>query len=160
MKDATATRDHALHRLAAFLPRAGSDYARRRNLDLPGHPHVSGLSPWLRHRLVTEAEVIAATRTAHPTGADAFLAEVWWRTYWKGWLELRPGIWSAYRAGVKAGLNRVATEDLMAARVQAACQGRTRIDGFDTWAQDLVATGYLHNHARMWFASIDRKSVV
>jgi deoxyribodipyrimidine photo-lyase len=154
MANLIPSRAEGLARLAAFLPRAGRDYAALRNLDLPGHPHVSVLSPWLRHRLVTEAEVIDTTLRAHPAGADKFLAEVWWRTYWKGWLELRPGIWSAYRQGLKAALNRLAVEPGLAARSEAAMLGETGIDGFDQWAQELVATGYLHNHARMWFASI------
>ena len=148
------SRAAGLDRLTSFLPRAGRDYADRRNLDLPGHPHVSTLSPWLRHRLVTEGEVVDATLRAHPRGADKFLAEVWWRTYWKGWLELRPGIWTAYRQGVQAGLNRMAVEPGLAARAEAAMLGDTGIEGFDSWAHELVATGYLHNHARMWFASI------
>jgi deoxyribodipyrimidine photo-lyase len=150
----TPSRAAGMDRLSAFLPRAGRDYAALRNLDLPDHPHVSGLSPWLRHRLVTEAEVIAATLEAHPRGAEKFLAEVWWRTYWKGWLELRPGIWTAYRQGVVAALNRLAVEPGLAARAEAAMLGDTGIDGFDHWARELAATGYLHNHARMWFASI------
>ncbi len=150
----TPTRAAGLDRLADFLPQAGRDYAEARNLDLPDHPHVSALSPWLRHRLVTEAEVLEAVRRFHPNGAEKFLAEVWWRTYWKGWLELRPGIWSAYRQGVQAGLDRLAVEPGLAARAEAAMLGETGIDGFDHWAQELVATGYLHNHARMWFASI------
>jgi len=154
MSPPPATRAHALSRLAAFVPNAGMAYAQSRNLDVPGHPHVSGLSPWLRHRLVTEDEVIAAVRAAHPGEAAAFLAEVWWRTYWKGWLELRPAVWADYRRGVEAGLNRMATEDLLRARVLTACLGRTGIEGFDDWARELVDTGYLHNHARMWFASI------
>ena len=150
----TPTRAAGLDRLTDFLPRAGRDYAELRNLDLPGHPHVSALSPWLRHRLVTEAEVLEAVRRVHPKGAEKLLAEVWWRTYWKGWLELRPGIWSAYRQGVQAALHRLAVEPGLAARSEAAMLGETGIDGFDHWAQELVATGYLHNHARMWFASI------
>ena len=149
-----ATRAAATARLAAFLPRAGLPYAARRNEDLPGHPHVSGLSPYLRHRLLTEAEVIDATLRAHPQGAEKFLAEVWWRTYWKGWLERRPGIWSAYRQGLTAALNRVQSESGLRQQWEAACSGTTGIDGFDHWAQELAATGYLHNHARMWFASI------
>ncbi|WP_103255987.1 FAD-binding domain-containing protein [Tabrizicola aquatica] len=152
--DLNPTRTEGLARLVRFLPQAGRDYASLRNLDLPGHPHVSGLSPWLRHRLVTEAEVIEATLRAHPQGAEKFLAEVWWRTYWKGWLELRPGLWTAYRQGVQAALNRLAAEPGLAARAEAAMLGETGIDGFDHWAQELAATGYLHNHARMWFASI------
>lgn len=148
------TRAEGLARLQAFLPRAGRDYAALRNLDLPGHRHVSMLSPWIRHRLVTEAEVLDATQRAHPQGAEKFVDEVWWRTYWKGWLELRPGIWTNYRQGLQAALNRLAVEPGLAARVEAAMLGDTGIDGFDAWAQELAATGYLHNHARMWFASI------
>ncbi|HLQ20266.1 MAG TPA: FAD-binding domain-containing protein [Tabrizicola sp.] len=150
----TPTRAAGLARLTDFLPRAGRDYAALRNFDLPGHPHVSTLSPWLRHRLVTEAEVIDATLRAHPRGAEKFLAEVWWRTYWKGWLELRPGVWTAYVQGVRAALDRLSVEPGLAARAEAAMLGETGIDGFDHWARELLATGYLHNHARMWFASI------
>jgi deoxyribodipyrimidine photo-lyase len=154
MTDFVPTRAAGLDRLAAFLPQAGRDYAALRNLDLPGHPHVSTLSPWLRHRLVTEAEVIHATLRAHPRGAEKFLAEVWWRTYWKGWLELRPSVWTAYRQGLQAALNRLAVEPGLAARAEAAMLGETGIDGFDHWAKELTETGYMHNHARMWFASI------
>lgn len=149
-----ASRAAGLDRLSAFMPCAGGDYAALRNLDLPGHPHVSSLSPWLRHRLLTEAEVIDATLAAHPRGAEKFLAEAWWRTYWKGWLELRPTIWTAYRQGVQAGLNRLAVEPGLAVRTETAMLGQTGIDGFDRWAQKLASNGYLHNHARMWFASI------
>lgn len=149
-----ATRAAGLQRLQAFLPRAGHAYAARRNEDLPGHPHVSGLSPWIRHRLVTEAEVIAAVHAQHPQGAEKFLAEVWWRTYWKGWLELRPSIWSDYAQGLIAAQNRLSAESGLRSVWEDACAGRTGIDGFDHWAQELVQTGWLHNHARMWFASI------
>ena len=149
------TREDGLARLAAFLPDAGRTYAARRNFDLPGHPGVSGLSPWLRHRLLTEAEVVRAVLARHTaTDAEKFLQEVFWRTYWKGWLERRPGVWTAYRAGLRAALDRVATEEGLRRRWQDACAGQTGIAGFDDWARDLAATGYLHNHARMWFASI------
>jgi deoxyribodipyrimidine photo-lyase len=79
---------------------------------------------------------------------------VYWRTYWKGWLELRPRIWRDYQQGLQAALNRVATEAGFRKEWEAACEGRTGIDAFDHWAQELAQTGYLHNHARMWFASI------
>ena len=38
--------------------------------------------------------------------------------------------------------------------IELAQTGQTRLDYFDSWAQELVDAGYLHNHARMWFASI------
>ena len=151
----TPTRAAGFARLSEFAPQAGSDYARHRNHDLPGHDNVSRLSPWLRHRLVTEAEVIAAVTARH--GADMagkFLSEVGWRLYFKGWLELRPGVWDAYKQERDAAWNRVQTESGLRRRWEDACTGATGIDAFDHWAQELVATGYLHNHARMWFASI------
>ena len=74
MTDWPPTRAAALTRLQDFAPQAAGAYARRRNLDLPGHPNVSRLSPWLRHRLITEAEVIAAIRDRHgPDTAAKFL---------------------------------------------------------------------------------------
>ncbi len=150
----TATRAAGLARLDAFLPRAGTAYARDRNRDLPGHGAVSGLSPWTRHRLVLEQDLVDAAWHAHGHDAEKFISEVYWRTYWKGWLEMRPAVWRDYRRGVEAGLNRIATESGLRRDWEAACEGRTGIDAFDHWAQELVATGYLHNHARMWFASI------
>ena len=153
----TATREAGLQRLTAFLPRAGRDYARMRNEDLgPGrHEHVSGLSPWLRHRLIREDEVMAAAVDRHgAAAADKFLQEVFWRTYWKGWLELRPHVWQAYRREVAYRLALVDDDPALARRFQTASAGRTGIACFDTWADELARTGYLHNHARMWFASI------
>jgi deoxyribodipyrimidine photo-lyase len=151
------TRAAALARLAAFVPHAGREYATRRNLDLSGqgHPHVSRLSPYIRHRLLSETEVLRATLGRHSlTAAEKFVHEVYWRTYWKGWLEMRPGVWVQYRAGLNAARDRLATSGGQRADWEAACKGETGIDCFDHWARELAATGYLHNHARMWFASI------
>ena len=142
-------------RLANFMPHAGEDYARLRNFDVLGQTHVSGLSAYLRYRIVTEEEVIAAANTAWGVDkARKFTDEVAWRSYWKGWLQMRPAIWRDAQSGVKSGLNRLATEGGLHRTWEAACRGDTGIEGFDTWAQELVSTGYMHNHARMWFASI------
>ena len=143
----------ALSRLNHFVPKAGRDYAAKRNYD--DLAHVSGLSPYLRHRIITEEDVLRATLGRHsPTAAEKFVQEVYWRTYWKGWLEMRPGVWSAYQADLNAALNRVQTESGLRTAWETACKGETGIDCFDHWAQQLAETGYLHNHARMWFASI------
>ncbi len=153
METFESSRAAGLARLAAFVPRAGHHYANGRNADPgPGNRRdVSILSPWLRHRLITEREVVEAVLARHSlNAAEKFVQEVLWRTYWKGWLEQRPVVWQRYiaeRDSVRSGFRGAA--DL--ARAEA---GATGIDGFDDWAQELVATGYLHNHARMWFASI------
>lgn len=153
----TPSRAAGLAALERFLPHAGRDYARRRNDDLgPGrHGNVSQLSPWLRHRLLTEREVVAATLARHGlSAAEKFVQETCWRTYWKGWLERRPAAWDAYREQVERDIDAMDRDGGLADRHAAATAGRTGIDCFDHWARELTDTGYLHNHARMWFASI------
>ncbi|QJF53198.1 DNA photolyase [Roseobacter ponti] len=150
-------RTTALERLQAFVPRAGRDYAAGRNFDHgPGrHESVSGLSPYLRCRLITEEEVLRAVLGQHSaSAAEKFIQEVYWRTYWKGWLELRPGVWDQYQRALRSRLDEMQTQSGLRDRWEAACKGETDIDCFNAWAQELVTTGYLHNHARMWFASI------
>ena len=151
------TRDEALRRLDAFLPRAGRAYAQDRNTDAgPGvERSVSALSPYLRYRLLTEREVIVGALDRHgPEAADKFVSEVLWRTYFKGWLELHPTAWGRFVAERDASSDTMDRSGGLARAVAAAEAGRTGIAGFDDWARELVAFGYLHNHARMWFASI------
>jgi hypothetical protein len=147
------TRPAARVRLAEFLGTAAPRYGAERNFVRPGHPDVSRLSPWVQKRLLTEQEIVAATLERHAfPSVEKFLQEVWWRTYWKGWLEQRPAAWTRWRETTP----RLLAELPPAARAtyDAAIAGRTGLAGFDDWARELTATGYLHNHARMWFASI------
>jgi deoxyribodipyrimidine photo-lyase len=151
------TRDAALERLHAFLPHAGSDYARQRNFDCgpDGHPHVSRLSSALRRRLISEEEVVASVAGYHGADAvDKFITEIFWRTYWKGWLEQRPAIWTGYLQALDRERAQLDTDDALALRYADASAGRSGIDCFDAWVEELEGTGYLHNWARMQFASI------
>lgn len=153
----TPTRAAGLARLEAFVPHAGSTYQRLRNHDFgPDDRHnVSLLSPWLRHRLVLETEVLDAVLACFaPSTAQKFIEEVYWRTYWKGWLERHPDAWFDYRSALDADLIRMSHDDDLALRYQAAVTGETGIEPFDVWLHELADGGYLHNHARMWFASI------
>jgi deoxyribodipyrimidine photo-lyase len=146
-----------LDRLRAFVPWAGRRYAEMRNFDFGPHErkNVSRLSPWIRHRLVVEDEVITAVLATHGCRpAEKFIQEVFWRTYWKGWLELRPGVWQRYRNDVTALVGRLDDDLSLRRRWEEAIAGRTGIACFDAWMQELRGTGYLHNHTRMWFASI------
>jgi hypothetical protein len=151
--DWTPTRAAGLARLAAFLPCAGRAYARDRNFDLgpTDRTNVSALSPWIRRRLITEEEIVAAVLVRHSfPAAEKFIQEIFWRSYWKGWLEMRPGVLARFNQERKALREAWAGE----ARLRSAVEGRTGIECFDAWVKELVEFGWLHNHARMWFASI------
>lgn len=151
------SRDAGLERLREFLPRSGGKYAADRNSDPgPGRKdNVSQLSPYLRHRVLTEHEVVEAVLGKYaPSTAEKFIQEVLWRTYWKGWLQMRPQVWQDFlderdRLREPRELNNGWTKAWNEAEA-----GRTGIACFDDWVEELKATGYLHNHARMWFASI------
>lgn len=135
----------------AFLPRVDA-YAAERNFDRgPGrHDAVSQLSPVISTRLIDEETVVRTTLAHHSWAAsEKFIQEVCWRTYWKGWLEMRPAVWNDFAGDLEA------LERLRILPVHTeAIEGRTGIECFDAWVEELLSTGYLHNHARMWFASI------
>ncbi len=147
------SRKAAISMLSEFIPNAGSDYSNKRNFDYGTgkHQSVSRLSPWLRHRLITEKEVVSAVLYSHSAKeAQMYLQEVFWRTYWKGWLEMRPQVWHQYQLDVQS----LYQDEKACSECMAAVESGTGIECFDYWVRELTETGYLHNHARMWFASI------
>jgi deoxyribodipyrimidine photo-lyase len=157
MTDLTATRAEGERLLTAFAPGMGRRYANGRNTDHgPGrHAAVSVLSPYIRRRLVLEGDVVAAALAAHgPQDAEKFVQEVFWRGYFKGWLERRPQVWTSYVHGLHADLAALDQNRHLRVDVDRATGGQTGLACFDAWAEELVTTGYLHNHARMWFASV------
>jgi deoxyribodipyrimidine photo-lyase len=153
----TATRAAGLARLDAFVPNAGRVYTSRRNTDYgpDQRDNVSVLSPYIRHRLIIEEDVLKAVLSRHsPATADKFVAEVFWRTYFKGHLETRPVIWRRYCEALGRMIPALSTNGSIGKAYRNAIEGKTGIDCFDAWVEELVETGYLHNHTRMWFASI------
>ncbi|MEO0636112.1 MAG: FAD-binding domain-containing protein [Pseudomonadota bacterium] len=151
------TRTAGLERLAEFLPAAGKRYREGRNFDFGGMggSKTSVLSPYIRHRLISEHEISQHVLEKYGLqGSEKFIQEVFWRTYFKGWLEQRPEVWRDYVDGRDHWLSQLEEDDTLQADYEAAISGRAGADGFDHWAQELVETGWLHNHARMWFASI------
>jgi deoxyribodipyrimidine photo-lyase len=151
------TREAALERLQNFLPHAGEVYAAKRNYDfgVDNRTNISLLSPFIRHRLISEREVVEAVLDQHSLiKSEKFIQEVFWRSYWKGWLEMRPSVWQSYCQILDADFAKLERGGGFAKAYEAAISGNTGINCFDAWAKELVETGYLHNHTRMWFASI------
>ena len=143
--------------LRAFAPRMGKRDTNGRNSDrgASNHRDVSMLSPYLRRRLVPEQDAIATAVVEHGAeGAAKFIQAIIWRAYFQGWMERRPLVWDQYREGLVSDLSVLDRDRGLRRRVEAAEAGQSGLNYFDSWAEELVETGYLHNPARMWFASI------
>ena len=141
-------REIASNQARAFLTAPILEYSKKRNFDYgySNNQHVSGLSKYISHRILSEYELIRDVLSIHSyQKVEKFIQEIFWRIYWKGWLETRPSVWSDF---VELPINYCG-KDLDAARA-----GQTGIDCFDSWVTELIKTNYLHNHSRMWFASI------
>ena len=152
-----ATRIAGEASLKTFAPQMGKRYTNGRNFDRGAGQHrdVSMLSPYVRRRIVLEQDLVTTALKAHGLeNAEKFIQEVFWRSYFKGWLERRPVIWDLYKDGLIQDLEALNRDRSLRKRVERAEAGQTGLDYFDSWAEELVETGYLHNHARMWFASI------
>ena len=151
------TREAGLKRLKEFAPLAGETYSNKRNFDFSSTKKnsVSALSPWIKHRLITEEEVLIEILKYHsPHSAMKFIQEVFWRGYFKGWLEQHPTVWSHYNEKLIKEYTKLENNKFIKKSYMSAINGETGIECFDFWCEQLKSTGYLHNHVRMWFASI------
>jgi len=138
-----------LNKLNSFIENDILNYNSKRNFDfgVKNRNNVSCLSPYITHRLISEYETIKKVLLKHPfQKVDKYIQEIFWRIYWKGWLELRPKVWSDFIEDLK-GINE---DD----NYKRAINGETQIKCFNDWVTELKENNYLHNHTRMWFASI------
>ena len=94
-----ASREKAIDKLNQFVEKNLSDYSKLRNFDFgpDKRDNVSCLSPYVTHGVLNEIEIIKKSLEKFSFSKnEKFIQEVLWRTYWKGWLELRPNVWTDY----------------------------------------------------------------
>ena len=148
-----ASRAKALNQLNNFVENNLAEYSKLRNFDFgpEKRSNISCLSPYITHGIINEQEVIQKALSKFSFSKnEKFIQEVLWRTYWKGWLELRPNVWTDYLAE----LNQIKKEFQNNQNYLSAIDGKTDIECFNAWVNELKDNNYLHNHTRMWFASI------
>ena len=143
------SREKALETLETFINEDIVNYSSKRNYDYgpTNRKNVSCLSPYISHRLIDEYEISKKVLSKHPyQKVEKYIQEIYWRIYWKGWLELRPKVWSDF------------IEDLNiieeSKNYHQAINGQSKIECFNDLVKEIKEYNYLHNHARMWFASI------
>ena len=143
------SRKEALEVLENYVEKDINNYNSKRNFDFgpSNRENVSCLSPYITHRLITEYEVTKKVLSKHPhQKVEKYIQEIFWRVYWKGWLELRPKVWSDFIEDLKT----IEENE----NYQKAINAQTNIECFNEWVHELKENNYLHNHTRMWFASI------
>jgi deoxyribodipyrimidine photo-lyase len=143
------SREKALEALEIFVNNDIVNYSSKRNYDFgpSNRKNVSCLSPYISHRLINEYEISKKILSKHPyQTVEKYIQEIYWRVYWKGWLELRPKVWSDFTED----LNTIEESE----NYKLAINGQTKIKFFNDWVEEIKEYNYLHNHTRMWFASI------
>ena len=146
-------RDFACKKLIDFIENNLFEYSKLRNFDYgpDKRTNISCLSPYITHGVLTEQKVMKLSLKKHSfIKIEKFIQEVLWRVYWKGWLELRHKVWTDYIID----LNKLKQKFKDNKDYLNAIKGKTNIECFNTWVNELKNHNYLHNHARMWFASI------
>ena len=121
-------------------------YARSRN-HLTGA--VSRLSPYITHGVLSVPEVWAAVRERHRIDlTHRFAMELGWREFFHhAWRHEGDRILTSLHPGPlpDTAYSQALPLDIL--------EARTGIPVIDRAVQELRTTGWLHNHARMWFAS-------
>ncbi len=112
--------------------------------------NISGLSAFISRGVLREKTLLKKViRSGNKN--EKFIQEIFWRVYWQGWLENYVNIWEIYKKDISFlennNLNNIPN-------YQYAINGNTTVEPFNEWIEILKNDGYLHNHERMWFASI------
>ena len=135
--------------LSEFVENKINKYSKYRNFDygVTNRSNVALLSPYISHKVLLEFDILELILNKYPyKKVDKFIDEVFWRIYWRGWLEMRPKVWSDFTYSLtKIEKNQNYFE---------AVDGKTNIICFNEWVNEIKQYNYLHNHTRMWFASI------
>ncbi len=147
------SRIFAIEKLNNFVEYNLKDYSKLRNFDYgpDKRSNISCLSPYISHGIIDEIEIInKSLKKFSFVKNEKFIQEILWRVYWKGWLELRPNVWLDYLNNLKKIKENFKNNQ----NYLSAVNGKTNIECFNYWVNELKENNYLHNHARMWFASI------
>ncbi|CAK6694230.1 FAD-binding domain-containing protein [Synechococcus sp. CBW1107] len=149
--DASPIRGGSKPALAALEALDPARYAASRN-HLEGA--VSGLSPYIRHGVLSLAQVrdVVQQRMARGPGpvSEKLLQELAWRDYWQRlWIRLGDGVWENLEP-LKTGHPEAAYAEELPVDID---EGRTGLACIDAFARQLMDTGWLHNHTRMWLAA-------
>ena len=108
------------------------NYSKLRNFDYgpDKRANVSCLSPYVTHGVISEVELIQKSLNKYSfVKNEKFIQEIMWRTFWKGWMELRPDVWADYLLE----LNQIRDKYKNNQDYKKAVEGSTEIQCFNEW---------------------------
>ena len=140
--------EEANAKIDSFIINNLDSYHKLRNYDFgkKNRTNVSQISKYMSHRILCEYQLLERLKKVDKK--KKFTDEILWRLYWRGYLENYKSIWIDY----KSIFIKEFTYDRKI--LEKATHGKTGIECFDSWVEELRDNNYLHNHARMWFASM------
>ncbi|MEM1257983.1 MAG: FAD-binding domain-containing protein [Bacteroidota bacterium] len=110
---------------------------------------VTYLSPYISRGVISTKQVMEAIlkRGYKPHRIEKFLQELAWRDYWQH-------VWKVKGDVINADLKRPQPDASNFGIPAAVTAAKTGIEALDSATTHFYETGYLHNHVRMYIASI------
>ncbi len=139
-------RQNAELKLASIDPKA---YGETRNF---GNGKITRLSPYIHHGILSLSEVrnFALSKCGNPQEITKFVQELAWRDFWQRVLTEHPDwAWNDIEP-YKTGFTASDYADHLPHDIE---RGETGVACIDAFIKELLTTGYIHNHARMYLAS-------
>lgn len=135
--------ENILKRIGDINPR---DYARSRNY-IDGA--VSYLSPYISRGVISTNQVFQSLldQGLNPNAMEKFIQELAWRDYWQQ-------IWIAKKDEINSDLKHAQQPVANHEIAEAISKPATQIEAIDNAITEFYQTGYLHNHVRMYIATI------
>ena len=135
--------DEVLNRIGSINP---IRYAKNRNY-IDGA--VTCLSPYISRGVISVKQVMqdVLKRGYNPVQIEKFLQELAWREYFQR-------VWQKKGSLIWHDLKQPQADVLHHEMITAIENGKTGIDAIDSQIIKLFETGYMHNHIRMYVASI------
>ena len=111
---------------------------------------VTRLSPYIRHGVMSVVDVRdRALEVSNAKDSEKFIQQLAWREYWQRlYKEFPRNIWQDVEP-YKTGFSPDDYQDELPEDISNGQTGVACIDGF---IEELLATGYIHNHARLYLA--------
>ena len=108
---------------------------------------VTRLSPYISRGLISGKQVLESVlaKGYDPKSIEKFIQELAWRDYWQQ-------LWIHRTAGINSAT--IDASNLREGIPQALAKGNTGIQAIDSAIREFYQTGYLHNHLRMYIASL------